>query len=1143
MNITCPSCKARYSVDDARVPRSGVTIECPSCGHTFVARRATAAERARSAVPLPGQKETTQAPASPTSASGGGVAPSPRAGSAVPLPGSGQPSTPPPSAVALPGRPAVSADLGDLELGLDDGSTDVPSPSAPSVGGDSLDFIEEASVRAGLAEVGGRAEPELRVRHRNGRVLGPYGREHLMALIRTGELTGNEDLSEDGVSWRAMTSDPEFNALLNELGDDEPPFGAGAPGPQSLDLGLEPEAPPPPISGLAPQAPPSSMDELMGSLELDAPPVQEASLPLTNNSPPSTGETPTYPPLGNVDKTGAAESLEVAEIPDMPPMWDTYKVPIVAFLTVAVLVLVGVYTHFFTSWGALGIPKLVETLTYEPPPPPPAAPPPPPPKLANPEEIQSLLTEQSYESFRSAIVTLEKAGPNLPNNALALAKARVLASLAYGVDVFPLSKAQEAVAALAAVDPDEALDGDAAAVQNEKLKAQSGLAILEGESAGPIAELRRAVEARPEDPELGVLLGAAHMLAESPAEAMKAYDAAMVANANYAPALRGMAQVAEAEGDEEAVLWYEKAVAAEPSDARSALDAARLYGEAGQLGPQRRMLAAAGRGANRGLLPEARASTVLQAAEAFEAANALSSVSDLAKEAVRLDPGNPRAVALAALSQALKGETKPALAALDAVVARDPANVDALVARARVHAMEGDVAKSLMDLDNARPHDQGIEVLIWQARVNRRYGKTKDAQRALQLATRRPNSAPAYVELSRLALAQGNVDEAHDYATKAVKVEAGYLEAQVQLGRTLSRRGEAVDAGRAFRRALEIDPENVGALLGVANAMRDRASKSRRPESSEELGRSIPIYLEAIASHPGNPEVLFEYGRALELQGDMSGAIELYKQAASVNEEDVRPHLKMVAALLNETPPKLDEAAASLEKAHEIELASGAKAASVRFWEARLALASKRPKDAVAAMNKAADIEPSNAAYQLELGRALEMNNSLFEAVSAYKKAIKLNSRLADAHRALGRTSMERHRYKEARDYFRQYRKLAPEDPSVWADIGVSYSQQNKDAEALTAFKTALNANPMDIRSLLEVGQIQSRRGREREAQRTFRKATSIDSESGAAWCMLGLSLGQSRVTRDARSALRRCVKLDNSPPDLADSARDLLDG
>ncbi|MBX2810873.1 MAG: zinc-ribbon domain-containing protein, partial [Myxococcales bacterium] len=102
MNITCPSCKARYAVDDARIPPTGATIRCPSCHHTFVAHHSVSG-------PAPFTPPTAHlADETPLSAY---IPPA----SAVPLPGGTTPSgASPPAPVPLPGNqplmPSLSTD-------------------------------------------------------------------------------------------------------------------------------------------------------------------------------------------------------------------------------------------------------------------------------------------------------------------------------------------------------------------------------------------------------------------------------------------------------------------------------------------------------------------------------------------------------------------------------------------------------------------------------------------------------------------------------------------------------------------------------------------------------------------------------------------------------------------------------------------------------------------------------------------------------------------------------------------------------------------------------------------------------------------------------------------------------------------------
>lgn len=1137
MNVSCPSCKTRYSVDDSRVPPSGVTIKCPKCSHTFVAKR-----EEEPAVPLPGRSE-----------------------SPVPLPGRKS------SAVALPGSVADSApdddlDLdGDLDLGLDD-DLDLPAPARTDLPGlpsasapppaprgqklaDSgvLDFIDETKDRAGGAG-GGIAETELKVRRRNGRVEGPYGVGRIIAMVRNGELQGNEDISEDGVSWRAMTSQPELNDAINQAAGAADPMGFGnvdlGGGSSDLDLGMEPDAPraPPPGRG------PSSLDEIMDDLDLD-----------DGARAASDGGMPDLPMEDPVEGDGAApqqgrrrsvdDDLEVGDIPELPPIWQTYRKPILIFLGVIVLVLIGVFTQLFTPYGAFGVKGLVAVIMSKEPPPKPVKPPPPPPKVADPKEIASLIDEHSYEAFRSVFATIQQAGPNLPDNMLAAAKARGFATLAYGTKVFPLEQLKKSVEALNTVDLAQAMGGNTAAANIEILKARSALEILTGQAESAATQLEGSLEQRSDDKELALLLGLARFKVRDINGALEALDKAIVASPGYAPALHAIGDVVAISESptaaDDAAVWYTKALKAEPAHSRSGVIAAAIYKALHRHGDRRRTLAITAQGADRGLPPAERPSFLHAAALAFDDAGLLGEPQAVAAatEAARLDPTNNAYVATSAAALAESGKVQEGLQQVSVALQRSPNDIELLIARARVLFHTDDVAKAYIDLETAKKAGaKDYRVYLWEARFNIKLGKLNDARKGLAKAIRLSKEDPMpLVELGRVDLHVGDVDAAFENAKQAVELAPYHARSHVLLGDCYTRRGQLDDAKKTYEKAMELDDESMPAQLGYANTLRDMSLRERKPSLAKSLAESIPVYLAALADAPKNPAVLFEYGRALEIQGDLSSALALYREAASFDEKDVRPHLKIVAAYLESDSPDLEAAKRSLKIAQKIELQSGQRNAEVRFWEARHALADGRASDAVQAMRQATELEPRNAVYQYWMGRALERSNSLYEAIAAYEKAISLNSRYADAHRAMGWTALERHQFEKARASFKKYQKAKPEDTTIWVDIGESYTRQNKDKQAMKAFKKAIKFHPKHAKALVQIGNILARKGDERAATEYYERAVRADAERGEAWCQLGIAKSRKKLTPQAKKALKKCVEMANSPEDMKDTARNIL--
>lgn len=1195
MNVSCPSCKTKYAVEDSRVPPAGVTIKCPKCSHTFVAKRP----------PPPGSTD---------------MAPIPRGSSAIGLPGSRSAAS---DAVGLPGAVASGPGFGDdLDLGLDGPSLGIGGSSHASTGFGAaaqtsshpsaghgfgtdpqsdavqgggmgpgvLDFIDESAHAFGMPAAG-RGRASFRVRARGGAVAGPFTEDQLHGMLKNGELSGHEDISEDGVSWRAMTSHPELNRTLNDArasndvmsfgevdlgGGDQPTPGihasvrpaAGAAAGNGFGSRVEPAhgtpfggAQPaggqtgglfPERSGLAGGPIGSGRGAALGGGGIDpARPTDASSILQDTFGAPAFGPADGAAPLDTASLTpdedkpakGRTQDLHVGAVPEAPPIWKTYKKPIIAFAIVVSFVLVGVFTHL-TPHGAYGY-KFVAELMKPPPPPPPPKPTAPPPKTVDIKEIQTLIDEGSYEAFRSVLATTSQAGDTIPDNLILGAKARGLATLYYGTTVFPLADVETAVQRLGSLKLDKAFEGNAAKGKVETLKAKGALA-LSKKAPGPLeGELATAFEAQASDKELGMLSGLAHLAVGDAAGAMKTLDKTLVIDPKYAPALFAMGQaVAQAGGDTakaDAAEWYRKAAEAEPAHARAGLAAAALYHELHHFGPERRVLALTASRADRGFPPDARAAFLYRAAKVLDEADDDAKAAPLAAEASRLDPANVEYVSMAAVTLAASGQSAKAVEMLTPVLKRNPSEVTALIARARAHMEANDIAKAYVDLEAAqklRPNNP--ELLLLEARFNERLAKYNDATRVLEQAARISKSGAIQTALGRILLHTGAIDPAYTSATAAVAADPFDVNAHVLLGECLLHRNQRAQALSSFKTAMDLDDENMGARLGYANTLRDM-STAERADAKVTSKSPIPIYLELLAERSDDPTIMFEYGRALELEGDLSGALELYHEASRLNEKDARPHLKVVQALLERDHPDLENAKKSLAKAESIEVASGRQRSDVRFWVARLGYLEKRYGDATSAMRTACELEPTNAVYQYWMGKILEANNSLFEAIQAYERALAQNSRLSPALRALGWASLERHEFDTARGYFSKYQEANPADSTIFVDIGLSYTRQNRDEDAMGAFMKAIKDHPNDSQALLQIGNILARRGQEQQATKYFAQAAQAAPEHGEAWCQWGIALSRKKLGKEGRSALQRCLKLENAPEDLKENARQIL--
>jgi predicted Zn finger-like uncharacterized protein len=1174
MKITCPSCSSRYSVENWRIPPGGITIRCPDCQFLFVGKSPDGESKGAD---QSGDFDN-EAARLPTMAFSSTAArtPGPSAGDhPLPLPGSVPPKPRPPardsSAIALPGKAAPTGaqytPVDDLEL-MGNSPAPVPLPgqaSHHSVNAQNLfeeavhpkrrpssssnfdlglEFspsgLTPAPALSGLPELQTHTGAQYFIRTRATGKQGPFSLSTLKQMIGNGQVTGVEDLSDDGVKWRSITSHPELNDVINRHLDQHDALDLSSKDLRPVPMGASASATA--ATFASPSAAPS-FDEVINDDELEMLATSVGALNAGAGAPAAPNPVRRLGG-GAIPKVGTkATQLQI--------LFQTYRLAILGIGGGFVLLFIGVLTHILTDAGPFGVFALVDAFHKEEALPPPAPPPPVQPKVVDQTKIARLIHEAGFEDLRSVLATVEAAGTDNSENLIFEAKAQSIGVLLYGPPAFSKEALAKMVAKLNSSDLSKAFSGDREETRIEVAKSQAALDLAERKPKAVVTAIEGLLGAHSNDAELLFLLGLAKKADEDPEGAFEAFDQSLMADATYAPTMHAIADLLLAQkknekANREAASWYEKAVRANPMHTRSALAASRLLAEQGRFGKRRRILFIAAPHATEGLPPENRASFLYEAGKALqETGTKPADALRYAAEATRLDPSKPEYANLAAEALMDANRVDEAMEILTPGIQRNPKDISFILSRARALTLKEDIAKAFIDLDNAQkiqPADP--RPWLWETRFNLQLGKMEDAKKSLAVALKLSEKAPEpHIEAGNLAIQEGDVEQAFDHARKAVEIAPNNPIAQSLLGDCYRLRKQFDRAQKAFEVALNSDDENPVVRLGYANFLRDQSTVLTGAEKDKSLSDSLVLYTQALLVQPKDPRVLFAFGTALELSGAIEPAVRLYQEAASYDKRDVGPHLKVVAAYLGRTPPKLKAAKESLEQAQRIDLSGNIKNPEVPFWEGKLSLAESNPQDAVSALKKAVEQEPRNATYQFWLGKALEANGELYEAIHCYEQAIQLNKRMAEAYRAVGWAALERHRFDDARKAFKRYLKVAPHDLSIWTDLGQSYSRQNRTEEAKTAYEKAVKYDPKNAKALLELGNIYSLEGQEKKAVTFFRRAAREDPANTEAACQLGIVLSRDKTKSEARSLLERCSADAAAPEDLAQTARDILGG
>lgn len=231
------------------------------------------------------------------------------------------------------------------------------------------------------------------------------------------------------------------------------------------------------------------------------------------------------------------------------------------------------------------------------------------------------------------------------------------------------------------------------------------------------------------------------------------------------------------------------------------------------------------------------------------------------------------------------------------------------------------------------------------------------------LTQRQPNSVEAAYFHALSLYNAGDMTKAEAETRRALRVDAGAVEAHTLLGIVLASRGNAnVEAADALSQAIALNPNSFDAqfYLGrVQYAMKDYAGAVKSLRTAAQL-------------NPRHVEARFFLGTALESAGESDAAMAEYQSLAKSDPNSAIGQLGLGALLVKQG--KVDEA--------------------------------------VAVLKRAATLDPSEFEAHWALGRALALQENYAGAVVSFERAIALAPNRSDAHyqmglslRRLGRTA------------------------------------------------------------------------------------------------------------------------------------------
>jgi putative PEP-CTERM system TPR-repeat lipoprotein len=476
--------------------------------------------------------------------------------------------------------------------------------------------------------------------------------------------------------------------------------------------------------------------------------------------------------------------------------------------------------------------------------------------------------------------------------------------------------------------------------------------------------------------------------------------------------------------------------------------------------------------------------------------------------------------------------------------ATDP-DITALIARSLL--LQGRLDDVLKEV-SGEPSDPSLraEFLLLRGQALVGLKQFAEAQVALAEADRlRPDDLRAKVASANILVGQGKLDEAEQEVDNALARRPDAADAQVLKGELRRYRRDSEGAVGHFTKALEIDPENVGARIARGAALIEVNRDDEADQDIQSVLRRFPKH--PLATHfaavllfkkkdfaaaqellvPVAPQ-LQDHMPSVLLLGNLAYALKQMEQAivhlerfVGVVPGNTRARKLLGAALIRQREPL--KAIALLEPMlqrmpNDPQLLSDLGSAYLLLGKVN---------EATEYYRRAADAAPDEALIRTRLAFSQIAGGETDEAIGTLERTLEHEPDAQQAAILLALVKLRKGEYDGALQAAQRLQKQAPNNPIATNLIGAAHLGKGDTATARQNFEKALEMKPDFHPARMNLAQIELHEGRVSGARQQYETILAADAKnSGAMLAMAQLAERENRPD-DVVAWLQRAAEAD----------------
>ncbi len=365
-------------------------------------------------------------------------------------------------------------------------------------------------------------------------------------------------------------------------------------------------------------------------------------------------------------------------------------------------------------------------------------------------------------------------------------------------------------------------------------------------------------------------------------------------------------------------------------------------------------------------------------------------------------------------------------------------------------------------------------------------GKSDTARQTLAKGTPADTTqaASTWLNIGTTEAQSQHFAEAEKAYRKALELNPDLALAWTGLGTVLRATGRATEAEQAHRRAVTLDKGQAVAWLDLGAILYERGDIAGAKDAYEKatvaapslapawfalgslyheqhnLAATAKSFAEASRLDPTNAEAWAYLGEALIRLGQGEKGGDALRKAENLNpkSEVALQGLALYYGLRGEQERALEY----------VERGLAINPASPIFWSSKGygLLKLQRHQEALQALETAIRLQPDLANAWINLGEAHMRQNQIGKAIGALEKALQLSPKATDARFYAAQCYAGTRQFDKAQFHMDILIRQAPKLPAAWSLQTAIYMEQNKKLEALSAYGNLKSLNPEMARTL-----------------------------------------------------------------------------